>query len=152
MSSNIAAGFSTSYIHNVYSDGYQVLVFDLDISFLREMEVLLSPSSLRRNNFQITFCSSMSDVLRHVEENLYELMFISIGDLMPNDASSLLSYINSTYSGRALPYRVALVGEGGSSFTSSMLQVGLCDRILKKNNLSGNVLDILRRVTFKPVT
>lgn len=61
-------GFSSSYVHNIVEGGLNILVIDNDAQHLSQMEELLSPTFLRRNDVQVTFCENSSDAIRHVEE------------------------------------------------------------------------------------
>lgn len=150
MTFNDEAGFSSSYVHNVCPGGFQVLVFDRSTKVLQEMGNLLSPSFLRRNDFQVTFCSKSSDALRHIEESNYDLMFIGY-DMLDHDVHEFLSFIDGIHYNRSTLIRVLLVDCVNSHMLAGLVKSGLCERIVKKENVKLIVRDILREVSIKAV-
>ncbi len=143
--------FSTSYVHNVTKDGFKVIVIDNNSKHLDQMDELLSPRFLRRDDVEVTFCSVSSDAIRHIEETHFDLLLIDYH--MPGmDGLQFLRFINEndTKCKNAAKYIVTADANIPELAKNEMLLY--CNKILSKGLTSNDVRSLISGAFLKAVS
>lgn len=149
-SQDATLGFNTTYVHNVVDGGLTVLIIDNDPQYLSQMEELFSPMFLKRSDVQVTYCSSASDAIRHVEDFQYDLILVDYH--MPGmDGLQFLKFLDENdtecrNSKKIVVTADASIPEDVKQEMSSMAQ------ILSKGLTSSDVRNLIRSVSLKSVS
>jgi signal transduction histidine kinase/ActR/RegA family two-component response regulator len=140
-----------TYIHNVVEGGLSLLVIDNDAQYLRQVEELLSPRFIRRDDVQVTFCSSSSDAIRCVEDCEYDLIFIDYH--MPGiDGLQFLRFLRDSENQCKNSETVIVTADANipEQVRSEMQSMGC--RVLSKGLTSADINSIIRSVSLKSVS
>lgn len=143
--------YSSTYVHNVTKYGFKVFVIDNNQRHLEQMEELLSPRFLRRDDVEVTFCTTSTDAIRHVEETRFDLLLIDYH--MPDiDGLQFLRFINENDNKCKQSAKYIITADANIPLHEKEEMILLCNKILSKGLTSSDIRGLISSASLKAVS